>query len=429
MRRALTLGIGLLLAASPSLAGTVYVPLATDTVRDGVQLKTQLLVTNQGARARRFSAVFLERGIDGTAVSRTGVGGTTVEPLSTVVVEAVPPGGLGILEITTAPQLVVDARLLVTGPDGKTTATQLPVVTSGSLVAAGEGVHLQGLERSPGSVSNLGILNLEHHETSCEVRVFRADGTPLNATAVISFQPLSILQFLDVFRILGLDTIAEAHVEVVCDGAYYAFATVVQQSPAAVQFISPSASGKSDLVPPGQEPDVKVVEFEASGNFFQAVAGDSVRSFDLPLVPGVSYRVINIDFDFFLNRWQSDLFHALVGLARPDGTLYFGMFLRRNGRTILDLDEEQEVKVPGPWQERTQYHVHIRYDTEQGEILIQVLRGVDIVHEIVTPVIHTDLSDNGNPVRLVFGLPRVFDGAFFPPVGWRFSRLKVRVIP
>src|SRR5262249_23604757 len=68
--------------------------------------------------------------------------------------------------------------------------------------------------------------------------------------------------------------------------------------------------------------------FKVDGLAFAPVDGDSYRQYILNLQPGVKYHRITVDFDVYINRWQTSIFQAVAGLRRSDKTLYWGLLIR-----------------------------------------------------------------------------------------------------
>jgi hypothetical protein len=99
-------------------------------------------------------------------------------------------------------------------------------------------------------------------------------------------------------------------------------------------------------------------------------------------------------------------------------------------RTMIDQGSaviEPAILVGTGWREGNTHHVKIVYDTEAATVHFQVTRNNAVILDAVGSAFNLDLADRGNPVRLTFGLPGIADHAYFPPVGWRFSDLTVRV--
>ena len=166
------------------------------------------------------------------------------------------------------------------------------------------------------------------------------------------------------------------------------------------------------------------------GVFLNARKGDSYRAFDLPLAEGVRYKRVTVDFDLYLHKWVTPLFHGVTALRRNDRTLYAGLILRGDrAKTILDLgkDELERDKKSGPWRPRSNYHIRITTDAEARLVTLQVFQGGRLVHTLAGRMTTPDLSiSGGRTMRVDFGGTKVADGAYFPPYGWKYSNLAVK---
>src|SRR5947209_17391849 len=120
MKRTLALGLLLsgLLSAGALSAGEVFVPYASNRTIGGTTYRTKVWVTNTGGAARRFSALFIEGGTDGSKLPDPDpTTGISVAAGATVVLTNLAPAGkLGMLEISGAPQLVTTARIEALDP-------------------------------------------------------------------------------------------------------------------------------------------------------------------------------------------------------------------------------------------------------------------------------------------------------------------------
>jgi hypothetical protein len=184
------------------------------------------------------------------------------------------------------------------------------------------------------------------------------------------------------------------------------------------------------------------VSYQLPGTFLDAREGESYVAFDLPLRNNVRYRRASVEFDLYLNQWQSNLFHGVFALRRTgdkrNGTLYVGLILRgsKGYKSILDIGKDPRTRRgeiirsdSGPWRERTLYHVRTDYDTATRKVLLQVFQDGQRVHALTGRINNADLSPRGHKVRVDFGSVKVADGAYFPPLGWSYSNLQVKVSP
>jgi hypothetical protein len=102
----------------------------------------------------------------------------------------------------------------------------------------------------------------------------------------------------------------------------------------------------------------------------------------------------------------------------------------RNDRnkTILDMGVDDDVvqgSNNGPWREKTNYKIKFEYDTESSLLTSTVSRGGAVVERLTGRINHFDLNPKDKVIRVDFGQKGVADGAYFPPLGWQFSNLKV----
>lgn len=492
MSKAAVLGFAALAAAlAPPLHATLYVPVG-DGPLGAVRYTTSVVVTNPDAVPRRFTAAFLAAGL-----SRAGSPVTLPAHGTFVLSGLAREGERGLLAIDGPPQLLVSARLAAisangAGADGKSlSGAAVPVVAAGSLVPAGQTIHLQGLERNGRTVSRLGLVTLGDRAGTCTATAFRADGSPLGRPVQVAVPARGQSALPDALAAAGVSPVSEARMEVTCDIPAFAWAAVLSHDGARTATAAPASAlgasptsvlgkarrGEGDVgnegrqpgngtggndgggnggnggnggdggnggnggdgggnggggdTPPGDPTPDDDGSFSLPGTFLDATPGDSYREYELALRPGVRYKRLTVDFDLFLNRWQSSLFHAVTGLRRADKTLYYGLILRADrAKTIFDLGKGQLAKDDGGlWQEGTNYHIRTTYDVESRQVTLEVFRGGDPVEVLTGPMTTTDLRETNRKVRVDFGIAKVADGAYFPPVGWKFSNLEVKAVP
>jgi hypothetical protein len=411
-------------------AGTIYLPVRNLEI-DGMTGVPHLVITNTDFQSgAAFSTYWIPDRRDGVVRPENAESPPiVVGPGQTFLLNAAQ--GTGMLEVDLDEALVADARLVISSVDAEDgelpIAIDVPVTSSSNVRPAGDTLFLQGLERTRfGSITDVVILNLGHDATQCIARIIRANGGQVGGDVFLGLPALSHTLFDDAFSVLGTEFIAEAKLELSCDEPFWAFATVRTPKGPVARYVRPAQPGTSSLRRPGDG----FVDFQLPGLFFRPVNGDSVREYDLPLEPGLPYRYVEIEFDLLVRDYHTQLFHSLVGMRRVNQFLYFGMFMRAsNGRTIIDLGDGTEVKDDSIWQQRSRYHVYVRYDAEAGVISVEMYQAGRLVDSFSGPLAHRDLRDNGTPVNLVFGLRKVADGAFFPPYDWEFSNLSVVAVP
>ena len=419
-------------ALSPVFAGEVYVPLASNRSLNNITYRTKVWVSNTSGVARRFSATFYEQGTNGNNNNNTP-SSLTVAPFGTILLSAIAPDGRnGMLEVSGAPQLVVTARVEALGPGNVVlSSAQVPVVAQSNLLAANAVAHLQGLKQAGATSTQFGLLNLSRTASQCTVRAYRADGTQIGAAAILPLPALSSVHFDDALLALGATNLSDARIEASCDKPFFTYAMVFAAGGPETSFVTPSSTLEGDLVPGGNGGPVTpgAVTFEANGLFLNAKNGDSFIQFDLPLQPGKQYSKATVEFDMFLGRFPDGLFSGVTALRRTDKTLFYGMIVRGDRqKTILDMGVHDDVVLGsngGPWRERSTYHIRFDYDTASGILTSTVSRGGAVVETLTGRINHFDLNAKDKIVRVDFGQKGIADGAYFPPVGWQFSNLKV----
>lgn len=434
MRKTVLFGlIALFASLAPVFAGEVYVPLASNKLINGTFYRTKVWVTNVGTVARRCDVRFIESETDGTKATAAPTpinvpGGATV-----VLSNVAPVGKNGILELAGAPQLVVTSRLEVVGLDDAVLGTtNVPVVGVGNVIGANKTAEIQGLELTQrGTISDFGIVNLNRSSTQCTVKGFRANNTQIAQTVVISLAPLSVRHFDQALSILGENLISDVRMEVTCNKQFFPYALVYKPGAAETAFILPSETLEGDLIAGVGGPSDGSVVVEQPGVFLAAKQGASFKQIVIPLVNGVQYRKATMEFDLATGRYPAGLFSGITSLRRNDRTLFFGLIVRGDrNKTLLDMGVTDDI-VQGPngnpWKERTNFHLWFEYDTQTRLLTFKAYRNGSLVQTLTGRTNHNDLSLNGRVMSVDFGMTGIADGAYFPPVGWTYSNLKVVV--
>jgi hypothetical protein len=433
-RRTALIGICALLAGVvPVLAGEVYVPFASNRSVDGTIYQTKVWVTNTGTAARRFSVRFISQNTDGTQ-GADNVNELNVTAGGTLLLGSVAPSGaLGMVEINGAPQLVVNARIDAIGPNGGVVSSaNVPVVGGGNVIKANATAHIQGLELTGrGTLSDFGLMNLSNAAAQCTIKTFRSNGNQISQTSVISMPPLSERHFENVLGLLGETSVSDARVEASCNRQFFPYAAVFKPGGPETNFVTPSFALDTDLVT-GVGSTPGTVVFEAPGLYLLAKPGASFKQYDIPLVEGVRYKKATMDFDLYVDKFPNGIFAGVTAMRRTDRTMYYGLIVRGGrSKTIIDMGVTDDILDgnSGPWKERTNYHVTFDYDTVSGKLTFKLTRNGTLVETLTGPINHFDLSKNGKVFRVDFGQNGVADGAYFPPIGWKFSNLKVVLEP
>jgi hypothetical protein len=384
-------------------------------------------------------------------------------------------GQAGMLLVSGAPQLVVSARLESFGLGGALASANLPAITGRQVAVADSTLLLQGLaRRADGLVTSIHVVNAAEQAATCVLKAFRKNGQQIEQNMNITNKALSLRSFDDAFNALGVPELADARFTVSCNKPFYAFARVQKPGTAELEVVTPSvtvgrapalAEDASDL-PKGDaypEPDESALDaasvqitpsdvaadgtftLNVPGEFLRARPASSFKHYTLPLRPGLEYGKAEVEFDLELGKWRTPLFHGIMGFKRNDPdrhqrVLYTGLILRgSNGfKTILDIGKDPRTgegelvkSNTGPWRERTKFHLKYTYDTVDRRVTLQVWKGAQLVQTLAGEINNRDLRSlgQGREVTLDFGMTGVADFAYFPPVGWVYSNLKVKATP
>ncbi|MEM7051931.1 MAG: hypothetical protein AAF604_19850 [Acidobacteriota bacterium] len=421
------------LLAAPVWADGVYVPVASGTPIDGETIRTNIFVTNEGAEVRRFRTRFVPTNTDGTPPENEEEVGTlmSINPGATVRLQSiVPDGATGMLELDSAPQLSFSAQLERVTPDGFSVATgTMPIVGRDQVANAGETRRVLGLKRSQaGARSDVGVISFGTEPAQCDLTLYRSDSTRIQQTAVIVVPPLGHRHFDGALGILGEESVGDVRMDVKCSQPFFAYGVTRDAEPTGIAFHAATVSG-ADRVGPGAPGSVGILRRE--GEFFVSTSSNPVLSIPLDnLEAGVQYSLVTFEFDMRIERYRGPLFNTVFNFVRNGGPLYAALFVRGDrDKTILDLGNEREVQGPTNWSERANFRVEFTYDTAQRVATLLVFRGGSLIQQVSGGITNPVVVHNGEGINLIFGLSRVFDNAFYPPIGWRFSNLEVQGFP
>lgn len=423
--RALAL-LTLLLAAVPAFAGTLYIPVASSQVVDDRNLQTQLFVSNPTDETLEFTTFFIASGSNGTLGDRNLLTPQQVAPGRTMFVQnAAPSGETGMLEVNSDAGLVFSAKLLQFDQSGELSGARLPLVGSQNLLAAGDVAQLLALERTQGgrTLSNVGVINLSQEASTCTAEVFTSAGTQVGGTAILPMSALGHVQFDEALALIGLQAANTIRVEISCDREFYAYATILARDPEETLFVQPSNRGDSALLAPGLLPPF--VEFNRAGVFHNATQQNPYQLFQVPVEAGVAYDRIEIDFDFFLGGFNTDLFHTVFSLR--SGGLFCELTIRGDNRRSFWDTPDQSVRATGPWRPGNTYHVHVTYDISEDLALLEISQNGQVLQVMEARANRPVLGAIDGSLRIDFSQQKVFDNAFFPLWGSRFSNLEITV--
>ncbi len=444
MSRTWILGLcALLMPFTPLLAGDVYVPLATNLTLGASTYRTLLILTNTAGTPREVSVSFLANGTNGAAGNHQPASFFLPAGATLRLYNAVPAGARGMLEVSGDAAIVVSARIEALAAAGNVLASaQVPVLSAVNAIGPGERVQLQSLEHTNGAVTDFGLMNLSRNPAKCQVEAFRANGSRIGSAVSLSLLPLSQNEFSSALASLGQTSIKDVRFSVTCDQVFGTFALVYRSGGPETVILGPAASLEEDLKP---EEDGGVT-FNLPGQFANS---STFAAYDLPLQPGVQYGHARVELDLYIDKWRpafplNPMFHNVASFrrsasSRSERMLYWGLILKGSGdyRTILDMGlppgahEGTTIKSgKGPWKERTTYHIVFDYDTDAGVVVFEAYQAGKLVQRLSGPLNSLDISNvPGKNVRVDFSSVGVGDGAYFPPLGWKYSNLTVKLTP
>lgn len=420
--------VALLVGAVPSHAGTVYVPLTVQMNVDGISLETQVWLTNSTGHFAKAEVVFIPLASDGTKRKGAEVkakeipvwAGTTVryDPLTN-------GPAIGLLEITLPDGVYATARLAGEHPlFGHALGTEVPVVTSANLIAAGGTAQVQGWQREAnGVVTDFGLVNLSHQANSCQVSVFNGGGAQVKSSVLLPIKPLSMVHFTDALGILGESNNPNARAEVTCDGEFYPFSLLSDFRTGETLFLTPSGSGESALSPPGQAPKAPQCSsgathcFTIPGLVFRAAKGNFTTGRTFP-VPKGTYRKVHAQFKLKNGGWHprgSSLRYMVLWMAQNgrNRDLFAYSFYEgpnKNKATLrygFNSEHGDKTKFPDGlvWPVGTTYIVDYVYDTET-RVVVQEIRKLDgtVLSRIVgKPDVNRLVWDKAGNITAGFG--------------------------
>jgi hypothetical protein len=334
--------------------------------------------------------------------------------------------GPGMLRVTNDPGPNVRSGSLFVSTRNDDFAWPLPILTNDNWFEADETAHLQNLARNAKGHSNIEIMNFGTQPAVCSIQLRRPKGAPFGNPTTVTLVPLSHEIVEDPFARV-VTTGAGLRAEVECNRPFYAYGTFVGATAANFRMHYPLSAPPAAVT--------ETLQVNLPNVFFIPEAGNSALDLPLPLVKDRSYRRVTMDFDVFVTKF-TPVFTGLVGMVHAGGqrfnkTLYFGTFIRgARAKTLVDLGSpvvEPALRISSPWKQSTLHHVTIVYDAEGATTRMLVTQGGKTVMDATGGAYNLDIADRGAPVRVVFGLGGVADNAYFPPFGWRFSNLKIRI--
>jgi hypothetical protein len=390
-------------ASAAAFAGAVYVPVPDPISAAGSTHVVQLWMTNTGTTPGTYTATVLDAESDGTQRPSQGPPASSIAAGRTSVLDGIGTvGKAGLLEVSTTSAMSVEARMISTSANGLTVSVSpVPLISSSNLFDTGKTAVLLGLRRdnTHGDYTNLGVVNLAKQASQCQIKLFRADGSQIAATATVTFKPLSMRLFSDAFGLLGELQAADARAEVSCNQPFYAYATLYTALSSQMLFITPAPSGASTLPGPGDNggnggngggggAGGTTTIFTASGTFHTATPGNEKKTFNITLPAPLSLRRMVIEMDVIPGPWnhaKSPGNHAVLWLYR--GKFRSNTIANVNAFSPpkLSFKAAQNLELPAgsltqeeqgfSWAQGQRYHLKYTYDAEHNTVTAVLSSG------------------------------------------------------
>lgn len=439
-------GIVLLaLVAGPLFAGTVYVPIVNLVGPHGEQLQTQIWVSNTDQQnSLDVSYYFIPDMTNGVDRSTDPVQ-TQITPGSTTFLDGFAPNGThGLLEISGGDAMQVSAKVSrVDALAPSTLGTSLPVISSSTMIPAGETAEVLGLQRSSdGIISNFGLINLGQSSISCQASVYRADGAQIAGTVKFSLNPLTMVHFDDALAALGETNIIDVRVDITCDQPFYPYSVVYGGATGDVFVGLPAASGASLLTPPGSLPNCGAgsVCYDYPGIVFTSTTADPYHFITLSPPTGV-YSQIKVHLEIQINHWQPPITnaHGLLYMIRDRNYyMYASAFLRgpnsnqlvlRHGFNQTATEKAKLITgfapTLGNW-----YALDYLYDPIHKTLVLTMstLEGTELARLTGAPNVKQINIDPGQNILIGLSNPGTNDSEP-ASIGWVYSNLHVELVP
>lgn len=430
-------------ALSPAWAGTVYVPIVKSA--NGIQHSTELYVSNSSDAARNFSTLFLKADTDGTGRQGSAPQTAVTGRGSLRIASGAPADQSGLLEVTADSDLGIDARLL-TAAGNDASSARLPVISSENTLGAGGIANLIGLERRPGATTDFFLVNLGFTPASCEVKLFRVDGSELIPATTLTVSSLSMRSFTDVFGTLQQVQAIDVRAQVSCNRSFYTFAAITHHDGARVSFLTPTASGRSLLTGPGSDvvvppPDGATVLFERKGVLLVPTPGKPVFEEEIPISRALTLKRMVIELDFTVGPWaarEPDGPHAVIWLYRGEYRSNTIANVNVHGPNKNKIRGNQNVDLPGLsdrigqqgglYEPGKTYHFTYTYNAETNQVHVRVTEGSRVVNDFTFPgtAANRKLTIPTSGLNYVLG-HRANLHYEVPSFGWTYSNLRVSV--
>jgi hypothetical protein len=368
-------------------------------------------------------------GLDVTATTQqVFIGPSTSKPNPLLNISAADGGGMVLLD--PVPGLnAVEVSFQIDAAPIKT-AWKLPLLTADDFFPANSTVYVLNLVKATDAASNLQIFNPGSLATTCTASVLRPKGSLIEERTGITVPAVGVTLISDILRKVGAASGSGINVGVSCDAPFYALGAYPATNRTEIRVEYPVAKIPTDLT--------SVVMASHPGVFLNATSESHADiQFPLSFDPAVSYHTTTINFDAAVAAPESFLvFWNIAGLFRKGGrrfdkTLFFGSFYNYDkAKYVIDVGTpfiETTVKYVFTLSPGHRYHVAITLDNDQqsDHYVITDSNGVAVMDVLVGLYNPIASDENGDLPTLEIGLNGIADGAYFPPVGWRFSNLSI----
>ncbi len=432
----------LLLAAAPAWSGTLLVSVPDRQLPDGTTRTVRLTFSNTGEVTRRATPTFVPFGADGTGPARLLLPAISIPAKATVSVDALAPDD-GMLELVTAPQLVVSADLVLRAQDGSLLSeAHYPITDADSLVPPNESFLVLDLARGNGRISDLAFVNPDAEgEAVCTAEISSSTGSLLQ-TVTRTVAPYSAVTVADV---LAGFAVSEARAKLSCDRGWDGFAIVTDLADHGQRVEGRSALGTSDLPLPGSTNcPAGGVCLEIAGTVHTATGATPNRTIQLPVAVGRSFSRMRLEFDVVAGDWYAprpENYHGLFWIHRGSLATFdrnsFGTLDVRGTRNRLLLVTNVDM-APGDHTFDTvtaaltpgqQYRVVYEVESATRRATFLITRNGNTVATMSTIIGGPISSGSQSTFSLYFGHPLNNGGIEVPWIGTVWSNLRFEATP
>lgn len=447
--------LGFSVASSVQAANTVYFPVEAPS---GIS-ETWIYATNNSNTLQAVTTRFIPIFRDGTEGAGEGDTVHVAGGRTRVITDAVAPGSIGLLEVTSPGDVNVSARLTEVGAgEDDVPAGVVPTISSLTAAEGGDFQDLLGFQRlvSGRVVSDVRLINLSSEANGCQAQVFRGNGeSPWGTVLLGELTPLTMVPFDDFLDALQELQGNNVRVRFECEGPFYAYGVIRERAGGPLTFVEPSTPiAQAGLLAPGDEPDgggsgaSACVDsdfcFERKGVFHTARRGDADEDLRMPVPPG-DYRKLHVNVDVFNggppNLRTGGYSEQLVfWLAVTNHYNLYGFVRLRNPGPGFELSNTHGVRIPFEgklkqttgmnWPFGKTYNFDYVYDAANRSITLTVRNAQgNVVSRIQssTNVSRVTMpSASHETFHLVFGYNEGRHNKHeYSSYGWKYSNLSV----